>query len=318
MAEPRALRVGSRGSELALWQARFVIARIAAIPDTPPCEIVIVETSGDRLADVALSQVSGKAFFTREIEVALLDGKIDLAVHSLKDLATEIPEGLAIAAVLARDDPRDALIVAGGADGADGAALTIDDLPRAARVGTSSLRRRAMVLRRRPDLEIADLRGNVPTRLEKLDRGEFDAIVLAAAGLLRLGLESRIAARLPLDPFLPAAGQGAIAVQIRTEDEEAAGWSRALDDAPTRAATSAERALLARLEGGCQIPLGVLATVDADRLTLAAAVSSLDGSDVVEGSLAGALADAAPLGRALAEELLLRGADRILAGIRKR
>jgi hydroxymethylbilane synthase len=312
----RPLRLGTRGSELALWQARHVAARIAAFPGAPSSgiELVVLRTAGDRLVDVPLPAAGGKAFFTAEIEAALAAGEIDFAVHSLKDLATELPPALAIAAILERDDPRDALISARR----DGVRADLERLPPGARVGTSSLRRKAQLARRRPGLVAEDLRGNVPTRLRKLDEGRFDAVVLAAAGLNRLGLGDRIDTLLAPDSFLPAPGQGALAVEIRADDEATRRLVEPLDDAATRAATTAERALLRRLEGGCQVPVGALAELRGGRLHLAAVVCSLDGKAVVEGHREGAPADAAALGEALAEELLENGARQILAAIRGR
>jgi len=323
------VRIGTRGSELALWQARHVAARLGAMPDAPPTELVTVRTEGDLLTDVPLSQVTGKAFFTREIEEALLAGEIDLAVHSLKDLATALPPGLALGAVLARDDPRDALVVRAELReelrqelrdelGSSARPVDLDALPPGARVGTSSLRRQALLARWRPDLEPVDLRGNVPTRLRRLDEGRFDAVVLAAAGLARLGLEARIDSYLPPERFPPAVGQGALAIQARADDEETLRRVAQLDDPPSGAATTAERALLARLEGGCQIPVGALAEVKGDRLTLAAMVCALDGSRAIDGHQEGDVADAAAVGAALAEELLARGAGEIIAALRAR
>jgi len=304
-----ALRIGTRGSDLALWQARHVAARLAELPGAPPTELVLIKTEGDRVTDVPLAQVAGKAFFTKEIEDALSAGTVDLAVHSQKDLATEMPEGLAIGAVLEREDPRDALL-------ARGAVASLDELPPGARVGTSSLRRRALLARWRSDLALVDLRGNVPTRIEKLDQGQFDAIVLAAAGVRRLGLGGRISCYLPVEKMPPAVAQGAVAVQLRADDARTREWVARLDHAATRAATTAERALLAELEGGCQIPVGALARLDGDRLSLAGTVCSLDGRRAVEDRLEGAATDAATLGRELARRLLAAGADEILAGIR--
>lgn len=258
-----------------------------------------------------LSTLADRAFFTREIDEALFDGRIDLAVHSLKDVATDLPAGLALGAVLAREDPRDVLVV----NDDDGRGL--DGLPPGARIGTSSLRRKAFLARWRPDLERLDLRGNVSTRLQKLTEGKYDAVVLAAAGLKRLGLEGRIGAFLPVERFPPAAGQGALAVEVRAEDLETLRWIRPLDDAAARACTSAERALLARLEGGCQVPVGALGEIHAGRLTLRATVCSLDGRASVDGRRAGDSADAFAIGEALAEELVARGGGEILAAIRR-
>ncbi len=308
MSAPPRLRIGTRGSELARWQADHVAGLLRALPEGPEVEIVIIKTEGDVVVDVPLSQVGGKAFFTKEIEQALLDRQVDLAVHSLKDLATAQPAGLGLGAVLEREDPRDVLLAP--------EPIGIDDLPEGARVGTSSLRRRALLARWRPDLELADLRGNVPTRIRKMLDGAYDAIVLAAAGVKRLGLEEHIAAWLPPDRMTPAVSQGAVAVQMREGDEDTLRRVERLDHAPTRAATAAERALLGRLEGGCQVPVGALATVDEQELVLNAVVCSLDGSRAVEGSREGTAEGAEGVGLALAETLLEEGAKSILDEIR--
>jgi hydroxymethylbilane synthase len=304
----RPLRIGTRGSDLALWQARRVSELVSLLPGAPPVELVIIRTEGDRITDVPLSRVAGKAFFTKEIEQALAAGEVDLAVHSLKDLATALPYGLELGAVLEREDPRDALLA--------GAPVTLDSLPSGARVGTSSLRRRAMLARARPDLELLELRGNVPTRVERMLEGRYDAIVLAAAGVVRLGLTGHVRERLSLDRFLPAVAQGAMAVQTRERDERVLEWVRPLDHAATRAATAAERSLLARLEGGCQIPVGALAEVAGGRLSVRAEVCSLDGRRTVAGRREGGVEEAERLGAALADELADRGAAAILAEIR--
>lgn len=312
-SSPR-LRIGTRGSALARWQAEHVAALVAALPGAPPTTLVLVKTAGDRIRDVPLSQVEGKSFFTKEIEEALLEGRVDLAVHSLKDLATALPDGLSLEAVLAREDPRDVWVVREGVDPAN--------LPTGARVGTSSLRRRAFLARWRRDLVLEELRGNVPTRLRKLDEGRFEAVVLAAAGLRRLGLEDRIAAYLPLEVMLPAVSQGAVAVQTREDDGEVGRWVRPLDHPPTRAATAAERALLASLEGGCQVPVGALARVvegggeGEGEIHLRAVVCAPDGSRWVEGEGRGPVEKAEEVGRGLAEDLLARGGREILQRIR--
>ena len=303
------IRVGTRASALARWQAEHVAAALRSFPGAPEPELVLIKTEGDLIQDVPLSQVQGKAFFTKEIEEALLTDAIDLAVHSLKDLATEMPPGLALGAVLEREDPRDALIATG--------TQSLEDLPSGARIGTSSLRRRALLARWRPDLELLELRGNVPTRIRKLDEGGYDAIVLAAAGVKRLGISDRISSYLPFERFLPAVSQGAIGVQIRSEDENVANWVGALDHPPTRFATTAERALLRTLEGGCQVPVGAFAEVDRDNLKMRAVICSIDGMHSVEGAKAGSAGDAGALGIALAEDLLVQGGKDILDGIRK-
>ncbi|MCH7666252.1 MAG: hydroxymethylbilane synthase [Acidobacteria bacterium] len=303
------LRIGTRGSVLALWQANDVAEKIRRLPGAPPVEFVRIRTEGDRITDKPLSEVLGKAFFTKEIEQALLDGSVDLAVHSLKDLATQMPPGLSLGAVLKREDPRDILIARSG--------RSLDGLPKGSSVGTSSLRRRALIARWRPELKLVDLRGNVPTRIEKLDSGDFDAIVLAAAGVKRLGLEARISAYLPTEHVLPAVAQGAIAIQFRKGDQPTLDWIRPLDDPTSHRAVIAERALLRRLEGGCQIPVGALATVQGNELRLSAIVCSLDGRRSVEGTRVGSLDRGDDLGRSLAEELLELGAAEILAAIRR-
>ncbi len=307
---PRPIRIGTRGSALARWQAEHVADALRTLPGAPPTELVLIRTEGDRIQDVPLSQLPGKAFFTKEIEEALLDGRVDVAVHSLKDLATAIPAGLTLGAVLEREDPRDVLVVREGMEPLA--------LPPGARVGTSSLRRRALLARWRPDLELAELRGNVPTRIRKLDEGGYDAIVLAAAGVKRLGMESRISAFLPLEHVLPAVSQGAVAVQTRADDPRTASWVGALDHPPTRAATASERALLRRLEGGCHVPVGALARADGEEeLSLRGVICSLDGNRAVEGEMRGPAAEPEMLGVVLAEDLLARGGEDILREIRK-
>lgn len=303
------LRIGTRASALARWQAEFVAAALRALPGAPEPELVLIKTEGDRIQDVPLSQVEGKAFFTKEIEEALLNDTVDLAVHSLKDLATEMPPGLALGAVLKREDPRDALLTTGPG--------SLEDLPWGARVGTSSLRRRALLARWRPDLELAELRGNVPTRVQRLQEGRYDAIVLAAAGVKRLQMQDKISSFLPFERFLPAVSQGAIGIQIRSGDEAVGGWVGALDHPPTRFCTTAERALLRTLEGGCHVPVGAFAELEGDTLVLRAVVCSLDGSRSVEGTMSGPAGNAGALGIALAEDLLARGGVEILDGIRK-
>ncbi len=308
MSTPPTLRLGTRGSRLALWQAEYVKGLIEGLPGGPRIEVITISTEGDRILDVPLSQLGGQAFFTKEIENALLDGQVDFAVHSMKDLATIMPDGLVLAAAPEREDPRDVILSATGAG--------LEDLPAGARVGTSSLRRRAFLACRRPDLEIADLRGNVPTRLAKLRGGEYDAILLAAAGVKRLGFESEISAYLEPELFSPAAGQGALAVQARSDDDATRRWLENLDHAPTNAATTAERAYLRRVEGGCQVPTGALATVVGRELELTAMVSSLDGRRVVQGSIGGIATKAEEIGISLAERLLADGGEEILSEIR--
>lgn len=306
MDEP--IIIGTRGSALATWQAEHVAGRLRELPSSPAVELEFIQTEGDRVLDVALSKLPGKAFFTKELEQAILDGRVHMAVHSMKDMETALPDGLTIGAVLERADPRDVLI---GRDG-----LTLDALPEGARVGTSSLRRTAFLLRWRPDLEVADLRGNVPTRIRKLDDGEYDAIVLAAAGVIRLGMEDRITDWFTDEILLPAVAQGAIGIEVRVDDDATRALVAELEDPPTRQAVTAERAFLRRVEGGCQIPVGAHATVAAGSLTLKAAVCALDGAAAVDGVITGPVDAAAELGGELAVDLLDRGAAGILAEIR--
>ncbi len=293
------MRIGTRGSALAVAQAERVAARIAARAGAT-VELVIIRTTGDRLADASLVDAGGQGLFTKEIEDALREGRVDAAVHSLKDLPTELPAGLVLGAVPEREDPSDALVAAPGA--------TLATLARGARVGTSSPRRRAQLLAARRDLEIVEIRGNVPTRLERQARGDVDAVVLARAGLVRLGLEARIAEVIATSTMLPAPGQGAIAVEIRDDDRSARAVCEAIDDAGARAATTAERALLAALGGGCRLPVGALAVRDGVRLRLRACVAELDGESLLIDEESGYPADPEAIGRRLAERLLARGA----------
>lgn len=298
------MRLGTRGSALALAQARGVAARIAAAGG-PPVEIVTIRTTGDRFADASLVAEGGKGLFTKEIEDALLDGRVDLAVHSLKDLPTTLPPGLALGAVPEREDPSDALVSRGGA--------TLARLPRRARVGTSSPRRRAQLLAARSDLDVPEIRGNVPTRVERVARGDFDAVVLARAGLVRLGLADRIAEVLPAATMLPAPGQGAIGVEIRADDGATATVVAAIDDAAARAATAAERALLDALGGGCRLPLGALATVRGGALSLRACIAAPAGGALIADEATGRADAPEAVGRRLAERLFALGA-RVAAG----
>jgi hydroxymethylbilane synthase len=304
------LRIGTRASALALWQAERVAALLGAQRGAPPVRLVHISTAGDVQSEVPLWQVGGSAFFTREIDRALLEGSVDVAVHSLKDLATHLEPGLTLAATLARADPRDALISARG--------VPLRQLARGARIGTSSLRRRAFLARQRPDAQLLELRGNVPTRLEKLARGDYDAIVLAAAGLERLGLAQHISEYLAPAEFPPAVAQGVIGVCARADDAPTLRWLAALDDPAARLASTAERALLARLEGGCQVPLGALAHLSHETLTLAASVCALDGTRAlaVHGTAPATLAAASELGARLADELLAAGAAGLIAAER--
>jgi hydroxymethylbilane synthase len=292
------LVIASRGSQLALWQAHWVQAQLTSAGHE--CRIEIIKTTGDKITDVPLAKVGGKGLFTKEIEEALLDERADLAVHSLKDLPTELPEGLVLAAVPEREDPRDAVV-----------GKKLADLPHGARVGTSSLRRGAQLRKLRPDLVIESVRGNLDTRLRKLDEGQYDAILLAAAGLKRLGWGARIAEILPADVMCSAVGQGALAIETRASGPGFNACSK-LDHAPTHAAVMAERGLLASLGGGCQVPIGAHATVDGPTLRLLGVVASPDGSDIIRANAEGPVANAESIGRALGATLLERGARQIL------
>ncbi|MGH7259703.1 MAG: hydroxymethylbilane synthase [Nitrospiraceae bacterium] len=303
-AARRSLVLGTRGSRLAIWQAEWVQARLREIAPDVAVTLHRIKTSGDMILDVPLAKIGGKGLFIKEIEDALLQGEIDLAVHSMKDVPTVLPKGLEILCVPAREDPRDALI--------SREAKPLDRLPRGARVGTSSLRRQAQLLHRRPDLKIEMLRGNLDTRLRKLRDGEFDAIVLAAAGLKRMGWAEQITEYLPSEVSLPAIGQGALGLEGRRDDAFVRGILAALDHHPTRTAVTAERALLERLEGGCQVPIAAHATLSGERLRLDGLVASVDGCRLVRDSVEGPVADARELGMRLAEQLLRQGGEAIL------
>lgn len=293
---------------MALWQASYVAEAIKKEHPSYCVELCELTTKGDRILDAPLAKIGGKGLFTKELEQAMLDGAVDLAVHSLKDMPTEVPDGLVIGAITTRLDPGDAFVSAHYA--------AVEDLPVGARVGTSSLRRRAQLLAMRPDLTICDLRGNVNTRLAKLDAGEFDAIVLAAAGLKRLGFERRIRSILPRSVMLPAVGQGALAIECRAGDTEILSAIAFLRDAGMTTAAQAERAFLRRVEGGCQIPVGVYAEVDADgQISIDAMISSVDGQRICRSDAQGAGEQAEALGTALAEELLDAGGREILKEI---
>ncbi len=313
----KALRIGTRGSQLALWQAREVASRIGQAGG-PSCETIVIRTSGDKLADAPLSQVGGKRLFVKEIEDALLDGRVDLAVHSCKDMPAELPAGLGIAAVLPREDPRDVIVRPAGAPGApDSLEALLPLLGHSPKVGTSSVRRIAELVRLMPDARFVSIRGNLDTRLRKLDAGDYDVLVLAAAGIRRLGFAARISFALPVDACIPAPGQGAIAVETRVADEDTRHAVAPIGDEATAAAVAAERALVAELGGGCQTPIGAVALVDGRDLDLRAVVVSLDGSRAVRGQNRGPAADAPGLGARLAAQLIAGGAMGILDEIRR-
>jgi len=297
------LVIGSRGSQLALWQARHIAAQLEALG--VKTRIEVIKTAGDKITDVALARVgeiSGtKGVFTKEIEEALLDGSIDLAVHSLKDLPTELPEGLTIGIVPEREDPRDALV-----------GKTLDELKPGDRIGTGSLRRAAQIRRLKPGVETLDIRGNVETRLRKLDEGQFDAIILACSGLIRLGLQDRITQALDPELMAPAIGQGALGIEVRIGDGVTLEALETLNHTPTHQAVGAERALLEAFGGGCQVPLGGYARIDGDDLHLSAAVFSTDGATLIRDQDSGPMTEAKDLGRRLASSLKSKGADKLL------
>ncbi len=295
------LVIASRGSQLALWQAHWVERRLTAAGHE--CRIEIIKTTGDKITDVPLAKVGTKGLFTKEIEEALLEGRADLAVHSLKDLPTELPEGLVLAAVPEREDARDAIV-----------GKRLADLPQGAKVGTSSLRRAAQLRKLRPDLAIESVRGNLDTRLRKLDQGQYDAIVLAAAGLKRLGWAGRIAEILDPSVMCSAVGQGALAIETRSSGAGRAACS-ALDHPETHIAVTAERGVLGALGGGCQVPIGAYATVRGGLLFLQAIVAAPDGSELIRGESEGDPADAEAIGRAVGRELLAHGAQTILEAV---
>lgn len=300
--------VGTRGSQLALAQTNLVMELIKE--RCAGCSITVkkIRTTGDKILDSPLAKIGDKGLFVKEIEQALLSGDVDLAVHSMKDIPTEVPAGLKIAAALEREDPRDALVSRTGAP--------LADLPTGAVIGTSSLRRKAQLLHLRPDFRFTDLRGNVDTRLKKLAEEELDAIVLSGAGLARLGLTDRITERIPPEVILPAVGQGSIALEVKADDTDMLELAQSLNHSATWQAVAAERALLRFLEGGCQVPLGALGEVHGRELTLSAAVAAVDGTKLVRDSITGSADKGEALGTELAGKLLDQGAQEILREIR--
>jgi hydroxymethylbilane synthase len=308
--ERKTILIATRSSELAVRQARLVQAALAAAGRD--AALKTYRTSGDKRLDEPLSSIGGKGLFTRELEVDLGRGVVDCCVHSLKDLPTETPHGLTIGAILPREDPRDVLIV----NSVTGAS-TLDELPRGSRVGTSSLRRRAQLMSMRPDVEVVALRGNVPTRVRKVDEGQVHAAILAAAGMHRLGISQRIACYLDAPAWLPAAGQGAIAVQIRDDDARMRDLVAVMHDRETAMRVRAERAFLAALEGGCQVPIGAATVGDEPDVVLHGFIADVNGHHIVRGSYAVEIANPELSGIRLANELRGRGASEILEGLRR-
>jgi len=302
------IRIATRQSKLALWQADHVAAALRAAHPTLQVELVKITTQGDRILDRSLADIGGKGLFIKELEVALAEQRADIAVHSMKDVPSDLPPGMILAVMLPRVDARDAFVSPRYA--------SIDALPHGARVGTSSLRRQCQLRALRDDIQIVPLRGNVDTRLRKLDDGEFDAIILASAGLLRLGLGDRITQLLPIEHSLPAVGQGIIGIECREQDLHSQEYVRILDDANAKTCIAAERAFAQRLEGSCQSPIAGYAKLSGTNVELRGLIASLDGKQVFRDSIVGPKKSAAELGRSLAERMLFAGADKLLQELR--
>ncbi|WP_187268670.1 hydroxymethylbilane synthase [Aeromonas hydrophila] len=303
----RTLKIATRKSPLALWQANFVKDRLEALYPELQVELVPMSTQGDKILDTPLAKVGGKGLFVKELETAMLEGRADIAVHSMKDVPVEFPEGLGLHTICEREDPRDAFV--------SNRFGQIDELPQGAVVGTSSLRRQCQLRAARPDLVIRDLRGNVNTRLAKLDAGEYDAIILAAAGLKRLEMAHRITAFIEPEQSLPANGQGAVGIECRLDDHELHALLAPLEHPETRIRVLTERAMNRALQGGCQVPIGAYALVEGEEVWLRGLVGSPDGSRVIRDEIRGPLADGEALGHTLAQRLLADGADAILAEV---
>jgi hydroxymethylbilane synthase len=306
-AERASLVIGTRGSKLALWQSEYIKTKLEALTGLPVW-LTIIKTTGDKILDVPLAKVGGKGLFTKELEVELEAGTVDLCVHSMKDVPTELPQGLMIAAMPERVDPRDAIV--------SGAGYDLASLPKGGRVGTSSLRRRAQLLALRPDLEIVDIRGNLDTRMRKAENGEVDAVILASAGITRMGWADRITTYIDTDSMCPAVGQGAIGIEIRSDDDYMLGVCERLTDLETMACVSAERVVMRTLEGGCQVPIGAYCRFEDDMLVMDGVVASVDGTRVVRYRLEGSPAEPEILGAAMVDRLLELGAGEILAEVR--
>ncbi|AWY45143.1 hydroxymethylbilane synthase [Glaesserella parasuis] len=301
------LRIATRQSPLALWQANFVKDALEQRFPQLSVELVTMVTKGDIILDTPLAKIGGKGLFVKELELALLKNRADIAVHSMKDVPMTFPEGLGLAVICEREDPRDAFVSNHYAN--------LEALPAGAVVGTSSLRRQCQLMAKYPHLQIKSLRGNVGTRLSKLDNGEYDAIILASAGLIRLGLSERIRTFIPVETSLPACGQGAVGIETRLNDERVLAYLAELNHQPTAYCVQAERAMNSRLQGGCQVPIGGFATLTGDEIELNALVGSLDGSTIVRASAKGNIKEAEKLGVEVAEALLAKGADHILKAV---
>ena len=301
------IRIATRKSALALWQAEFVKAELLKHHPELTVELVPMSTQGDKILDTPLAKIGGKGLFVKELETAMLEDRADIAVHSMKDVPVEFPDGLMLSTICEREDPRDAFV--------SNQFRSIAELPPGAVVGTSSLRRQCQLKAQRPDLQVRDLRGNVNTRLAKLDNGEFAAIILAAAGLLRLGFAKRIAGYLSVEQSLPANGQGAVGIECRTSDQRVQALLAPLEHGITRNCVLAERAMNRRLQGGCQVPIGAFATQHGEQITLRGLVGSLDGSEIIRDQVQGPASSAEALGLQLAERLLAAGAGKILTAV---
>ena len=301
------IRIATRESPLALWQAEFVKSRLQQAHPDLQVELVPMTTRGDQVLDSPLSRIGGKGLFIKELEVAMLEGRADIAVHSMKDVPMEFPEGLDLAVICEREDSRDAFV--------SNQYGSIDALPEGAVIGSSSLRRQCQLRAWRPDIRIRDLRGNVGTRLGKLDAGEYDAIMLAGAGLIRLGMQERIRQFIPVDLSLPAGGQGAVGIEYRHGDEATLALLACLHHEPTAVCVRAERAMNARLQGGCQVPIAAFATLQEDKVHLRGLVGTVDGSRILRSEISGSAALAETLGETLAEDLLRQGASSILEAL---
>lgn len=301
------LRIATRQSPLALWQAEFVKAELEQIHTDLTVELVPMVTRGDKILDTPLAKIGGKGLFVKELELAMLENRADIAVHSMKDVPMEFPDGLGLSVICEREDPRDAFVSNHYKD--------IDSLPIGATVGTCSLRRQCQLKAKRPDIKILDLRGNVGTRLSKLDEGQYDAIILASAGLKRLGLSQRIAHEIEPDWMLPAGGQGAVGIECRTDDQKTLDYLAPLNHPTTASRVIAERAVNNKLQGGCQVPIGVFATINQQSIHIKGLVGEVDGSRMIQDEISGDVTDAEPLGIELAEKLLAAGAGEILQAI---
>jgi hydroxymethylbilane synthase len=301
------IRIATRKSALALWQAEYVKAELLRHHPQLTVELVPMSTQGDKILDTPLAKIGGKGLFVKELEQAMLEGRADIAVHSMKDVPVEFPSGLMLHTICPRENPQDAFV--------SNQFKSLDQLPHGAVVGTSSLRRQCQIKALRPDLTVRDLRGNVNTRLAKLDSGEFAAIILAAAGLIRLGFEQRIASLMPVETSLPANGQGAVGIECRSDDIAVQQLLAPLEHASTRSCVLAERAMNRKLQGGCQVPIGAFAVIEGDSLWLRGLVGAVDGSEIIRHQLRGPIAQGEQIGAELAEYLLSQGADRILQAV---